>query len=102
MSDAAAHLVDRVLPAVPVRQWVLGGLLYAASPRVDWATLLRRSFEVDVLRCPSCSGRMRVLGEITEPRLVTSVLESLAMPTEAPGAARARDPTELLGDECVD
>jgi hypothetical protein len=23
MSDAAAHLVDRVLPEVPVRQWVL-------------------------------------------------------------------------------
>ena len=23
MSEAAAHLVDRVIPAVPVRQWVL-------------------------------------------------------------------------------
>lgn len=23
MSDTAAHLVDRVLPEVPVRQWVL-------------------------------------------------------------------------------
>ena len=42
---------------------------------------------------------MRVLGEITEPRMVTLVLESLAVPTEAPRAARARDPTELLGDD---
>jgi hypothetical protein len=26
--------------------------LYAATPRLDWASLLRRSFEVDVLQCP--------------------------------------------------
>jgi hypothetical protein len=30
---------------------------------------------------------------------LTLVLESLAVPTEAPRAARARDPTELLGDD---
>jgi len=43
-----------------VKHWsrLLGGVLYAASSRVDWASLLRRSFEVDVLargrraRCP--------------------------------------------------
>ena len=36
-----------------VKHWnrLLGGTLYAASPRVDWASLLRRSFEVDVLAC---------------------------------------------------
>jgi hypothetical protein len=39
-----------------------------------------------------------VCGEITEPTLVAVVLESLGLPTEAPRAARARDPTELLGD----
>jgi hypothetical protein len=69
-----------------------------ASPRVDWATLLRRSFEVDVLTCAHCGGRVRVLGEITEPSMVRLILESLGLPTEAPVAARARDPTELLGD----
>jgi hypothetical protein len=92
----AAVLAPNVLS---VKHWgrLLGGLLYAASPRVDWATLLRRSFEVDVLCCPSCGGRMRVLGEITGSRMVTLVLESLELPTEAPRAARARDPTELLG-----
>jgi hypothetical protein len=96
--------VDAVLLApnvLTVKHWsrLLGGALYAPSPRTDWATLLRRSFEVDVLRCPSCSGRMRVLGEITQPAIVTLILESLAMPPETPRAARARDPTELLGEE---
>jgi hypothetical protein len=83
-----------------VEHWnrLLGGLLYAASPRVDWATLLRRSFEVDVLACPSCGGRLRVIGEVTEPGTVGRVLAALGMPAEAPRAARARDPAELLGE----
>jgi len=78
---------------------LLGGSLYAASPRVDWATLLRRSFEVDVLRCAACGGRLRVLGEVTEPSLVALVLESLSLPPDAPRVAPARDPTELLAAE---
>jgi len=87
-----------------VKHWtrLLGGILYAASPRVDWPTLLRRSFEVDVLSCPSCGGRLRVLGEITEPGMVGLVLDSLGTPSEAPRAARARDPTELLGEGAAD
>jgi hypothetical protein len=91
----AELLVPNVLS---VKHWnrLLGGLLYAASPRVDWANLLRRSFDVDVLACPACSGRLRVLGEVTEPAMVRLVLESVGLPTEAPRAARARDPTDLL------
>jgi len=83
-----------------VKHWnrLRGGLLYAASPRVDWASLLRRSFDVDVLRCAGCGGRLRVLAEVTEPAMVSLVLGSLGMPSEAPRAARARDPTELLGE----
>jgi uncharacterized protein YbaR (Trm112 family) len=75
---------------------LLGGLLCAASPRVDWPTLLRRSFDVDVLECPSCRGRLRVLGEVTERTMVRLMLDRLGMPTNAPRAASARDPTGLL------
>jgi hypothetical protein len=60
---------------------------------------------VAAARCPRsgievahCGGRLRVLGEVTEPTIVRLVLESLGMPTEAPRPARARDPTDLLGD----
>jgi hypothetical protein len=87
-----------------VKHWsrLLGGILYAATPRVDWATLLRRSFEVDVLKCARCGGRQRVLGEVTEPTAVRLVLESLGVPTEAPRAARARDPTDLVAEYATD
>jgi hypothetical protein len=77
---------------------LLGGLLYAASPRVDWPTLLRRSFDVDVLECPSCRGRLRVLGEVIERTMVRLMLDRMGVPTNAPRAARARDPTGLLGE----
>jgi hypothetical protein len=86
-----------------VKHWsrLLGGMLYAASPRLDWASLLRRSFDVDVLACPSCGGRLRVLGEVTAPAIVRLVLETLGMPTDAPRVARARDPTEWCGEHEV-
>ena len=82
---------------IGVKHWsrLLGGLLHAFSPRMDWANLLRRSFDVDVLSCPKCRGRLRVLGEVTDPAMVGLVLGSLWLPTEAPRVARARDPTEL-------
>ncbi len=32
-----------------------------------WAELLARSFVVDVLTCPSCQGRMRLVGMIKDP-----------------------------------
>jgi hypothetical protein len=96
-SSAAVLLTPNVLS---VKHWdrLLGGLLYAASCRVDWASLVRRSFEIDVLKCASCGGRLRMLGEVTDPRVVGLVLESLQMSTEAPPVGHARDPTELLGE----
>ena len=39
-----------------------------------------------------------MLGEVTDPRVVGLVLESLQMSTEAPPVGHARDPTELLGE----
>jgi hypothetical protein len=84
-----------------VRHWdrLIGGALYAATARVDWATLLRRSFDVDVLACAHCGGRLRVLGEVTDAAAIRLVLESLGLPTAAPCAARARDPTDLLAEQ---
>ena len=97
-ADSCQLLTPNVLR---VKHWdrLLAGALYAATPRLDWASLLRRSFSVDVLECAKCGGRLHVLGEVTEPGRVMLMLESLRMPTDAPHVARARDPTELLGAE---
>jgi hypothetical protein len=74
-------------------------VLYAVAPRIDWARLLRRSLEVDVLQCPKCDGRLRVLAIITEREPVERILSHLGMPTAAPPVARARDPSDDVHDE---
>ncbi len=101
IGDVAAPIrPGDVIPDAPnviaVKHWdrLLGGLLYAVSPRIDWATLLRRSFHVDVLQCPRCHGRLRVIAVITEREPVRRILTHLGLPTGAPPIARARDPTD--------
>jgi hypothetical protein len=89
--------VMRLSPnVISVRHWdrLLGGLLYATSPRVDWATLLRRSFSVDVLECPKCHGRLRMITVITEREPARRILAHLGLPTDPPSVGRARDPTD--------
>ena len=102
---ANSALVTPAIPLAPnilyVPHWdrLRSGELLAIAPRIDWATLLRRTFGVDVLSCTSCGGRLRVLGVVEEPWLVDQLLTELGLPTAGPLAARARDPTTLDGDD---
>ena len=96
MSPAPGDVALLVPNVIAVKHWnrLLGGLLYAVSPLIDWATLLRRSFQVDVLECPKCHGRLRVLAVLTEREPVQRILAHLGLPTQAPPLARARDPSD--------
>ena len=56
-----------------------------ASPRAagtpgawTWAALMRRVLDLDVLACPRCGGRLRVLATVQAPRAVQAILASLA------------------------
>ena len=54
-----------------------------ARPRYRaWAELMRRAFDLDVLACPRCGGRLRLLGTIDEPRVVQRLLARLELPTD--------------------
>ena len=37
------------------------------GPYRPWAALLQRTFGFDVLECPRCDGRMRLLAMVTDP-----------------------------------
>jgi hypothetical protein len=50
----------------------------ARRPRLDWATLQRRTFEADVWQCP-CGGRRQVVAVISNRRTAEEVLRNLRL-----------------------
>ena len=68
------------------------GTLFAWSRRLEWPVLMKRTFGFDVLRCPRCNRRMRVIASITEPPVVRQILEHLGVRASPLPRAPARDP----------
>jgi hypothetical protein len=47
---------------------------------IDWPSLRLRTHDIDVLRCPTCDGRMQIVAAVTEHRVVESILSHLRLP----------------------
>jgi Putative transposase len=62
------------------------------GPYRPWAALVKRTFHVDVLQCPNCQGRMRLLAMLTEGAEVRRYLRAISEPTELPAQAPASAP----------
>jgi hypothetical protein len=50
----------------------------------SWAELMKRVWELDVLKCDRCDERMRILAAIHSPDAFRGILECLGLPTRAP------------------
>jgi hypothetical protein len=59
--------------------------------RIDWATLLKRTYDFDVLKC-QCGGRLKAVELVTEAARAKELLEQFGMSTKPPPIARARSP----------
>ena len=57
-----------------------------------WAELMRRTSGFDVLACPRCGGRLRLVALIDQARVIERILRHLSLPTEIPEARPARAP----------
>jgi hypothetical protein len=57
-----------------------------------WAELLARTFAVDVLACPKCHGRMRLLAMVEDPANVARFLAAVGEATEVPRRSPGRGP----------
>jgi len=54
------------------------------------AQLMARIFAVDVLECPRCGSRMRILAAIEDPSVAGKILDCLGLPSRPPPVAPAR------------
>ena len=45
-----------------------------AERRGGWPELLKWTFDIDVLQCPRCNGRMKPLAMLTEPKSTTAYI----------------------------
>jgi hypothetical protein len=61
-----------------------GGLLYAATSNVPWATLLARTFEIDAKSCARCGGRLEVRAVVTDRDIARRILEAIPTVARAP------------------
>ncbi len=57
-----------------------------------WAELLQRTFALDVLTCPSCKGRMRLLAVVKNPLSIARYLAAAGELTDVPSRAPGRGP----------
>jgi len=59
--------------------------------RIDWATLLKRTYDFDALLC-ACGGRLKVVELVTDVERAKDLLSQFGMSTQPPPIARARSP----------
>ena len=67
-----------------------GGLLFAATSKVPWATLLARTFQVDVTSCARCDGRLEVRAVVTDLDIAPKILDAIPTAARAPPALDAK------------
>jgi hypothetical protein len=98
-NGAAAH--DPRAITESHRRRLDGGRLLATAPRLDWATLLQRTYQVDVFQCPRCHGRARVVAAITEPDVIRKILAHVREPPARAPPSGASEPGEPGEDGIV-
>ncbi|MBI3071879.1 MAG: transposase [Deltaproteobacteria bacterium] len=69
-----ARCAEPISPMPPPQsdiKLILATTLLAATTsrlsRFEWATLLKRIYDVDALNCPRCDGRLEFISVITDP-----------------------------------
>jgi hypothetical protein len=58
--------------------------------RMGWAALLKRTFEIDVLRCSSCSGRMKLVAMAVSGDAIRETLVGIGVSPRPPPIAPAK------------
>jgi hypothetical protein len=55
----------------------------------SWAALMHRAFGVDVLACPHCGGRLRLIATLHDPAVIRKLLAHVGMARSGPSSGPA-------------
>jgi hypothetical protein len=92
-TSTVEHVVPLSLIGTPLDE---SDLMPIRPRRLDWASLLQRVYDVDVLKCPRCDGRLEVIAAISDPDTLRRILDHLGLPSTPPECKPARGPPEDL------
>ena len=70
-----------------------------SSRHWTWAALMRRAFDLDVLRCPRCAGRMQLIATIEDPAVIQRILAHLGLPGTRDGPPPPRSLTAVGAEQ---
>jgi len=78
---------------ISVAQWgrLDNGELFARTRYIAWPVLMKRTWGLDVLSCPKCARRLRVVSTITQPDVIRKILDHLGVRSTPLPRGRARD-----------
>ena len=63
---------------------------YKKSNYIDWQTLLKKVFKIDISVCPKCQGRMRVIAVINERKVIKKILDHMGLGSDPPPVSPSR------------
>jgi hypothetical protein len=66
----------------------------ACTTPMSWMARLKRVFAVDLSRCPHCGGQLQVIALITDPGVISRILEHICLD----GRVQPRAPPSALGN----
>src|SRR4029077_19364350 len=74
------------------------------TPRMSWAGLLKRVFDIDIEHCPNCGGALKIIAAIEDTPVIVKILSHLGLPTRAPPRAPARrvDLFQIISDCAIE
>ena len=61
-----------------------------SSPRTwSWAALVHRAFAIDVLACPHCGGRLRLIATLHDPAVIRKIFPHVEVGPSGPSPGPA-------------
>ena len=63
-----------------------------------WATLLKKVWDVDALKCPKCGGKMKIISFIEQSSLIKRILKHLDLREDT---RPPPEPLEIVCEPCA-